>query len=163
MWFIFQVDEELDALISHIKLEEGNTEFWKRRFLGEGLNGDQEMPTDAVQSDTSSPKAASPSFCKVFRSFLLCNFNSSRHLCLKEVSIGFEYINPWASGSRGVLPLRGTHRLRSPVRPPSSIYLFQLIAINTSTKINQYTIISMSSLRLLRKTQVPHRLKIRPK
>ncbi|KAL2994320.1 hypothetical protein AAZX31_10G159200 [Glycine max] len=46
-----EVDEELDALISRIKLEEGNTEFWKRRFLGEGLNGDQEMPTDAVQSD----------------------------------------------------------------------------------------------------------------
>lgn len=35
-----QVDEELDELISRIKLEEGNTEFWKRRFLGEGLNGD---------------------------------------------------------------------------------------------------------------------------
>lgn len=36
-----QVDEELDALISRIKLEEGNTEFWKRRFLGEGLPGAQ--------------------------------------------------------------------------------------------------------------------------
>lgn len=35
-----EVDEELDELISRIKLEEGNTEFWKRRFLGEGLNGD---------------------------------------------------------------------------------------------------------------------------
>ncbi|KHN04962.1 Pentatricopeptide repeat-containing protein, chloroplastic [Glycine soja] len=46
-----EVDEELDALISHIKLEEGNTEFWKRRFLGEGLNGDQEMPTDAAESE----------------------------------------------------------------------------------------------------------------
>ena len=45
------MDEELDALISHIKLEEGNTEFWKRRFLGEGLNGDQEMPTDAAESE----------------------------------------------------------------------------------------------------------------
>ncbi|XP_045809063.1 uncharacterized protein LOC123903187 [Trifolium pratense] len=33
-----EVDEELDALISRIKLEEGNTEYWKRRFLGEGLN-----------------------------------------------------------------------------------------------------------------------------
>ncbi|CDP21880.1 unnamed protein product, partial [Coffea canephora] len=33
-----EVDEELDKLISRIKLEEGNTEFWKRRFLGEGLN-----------------------------------------------------------------------------------------------------------------------------
>ncbi|CAL5208361.1 unnamed protein product [Lathyrus oleraceus] len=36
-----EVDEELDALISRIKLEEGNTEFWKRRFLGEGLPGAQ--------------------------------------------------------------------------------------------------------------------------
>ncbi|KAK1260397.1 hypothetical protein QJS04_geneDACA002266 [Acorus gramineus] len=33
-----EVDEELDELISRIKLEDGNTEFWKRRFLGEGLN-----------------------------------------------------------------------------------------------------------------------------
>lgn len=32
-----EVDEELDELISRIKLEDGNTEFWKRRFLGEGL------------------------------------------------------------------------------------------------------------------------------
>lgn len=32
-----QLDEELDELISRIKLEEGNTEFWKKRFLGEGL------------------------------------------------------------------------------------------------------------------------------
>ncbi|XP_068661246.1 uncharacterized protein [Aristolochia californica] len=36
-----EVDEELDELISRIKLEEGNTEFWKRRFLGEGLNNSQ--------------------------------------------------------------------------------------------------------------------------
>lgn len=28
----------MDELISRIKLQEGNTEFWKRRFLGEGLN-----------------------------------------------------------------------------------------------------------------------------
>ncbi|KAK2402572.1 plastid transcriptionally active [Trifolium repens] len=33
-----EVNEELDALISRIRLEEGNTEYWKRRFLGEGLN-----------------------------------------------------------------------------------------------------------------------------
>ncbi|KAK7376329.1 hypothetical protein VNO78_34795 [Psophocarpus tetragonolobus] len=46
-----EVDEELDALISRIKLEEGNTEFWKRRFLGEGLNGEQEMPMDADKSE----------------------------------------------------------------------------------------------------------------
>jgi len=41
LWFFtkslldWQVDEELDELISRIKLQEGNTEFWKRRFLGE--------------------------------------------------------------------------------------------------------------------------------
>ncbi|GMH11396.1 hypothetical protein Nepgr_013237 [Nepenthes gracilis] len=39
-----EVDEELDELISRIKLEEGNTEFWKRRFLGEGLNNDHNKP-----------------------------------------------------------------------------------------------------------------------
>ncbi|KMZ72781.1 putative Pentatricopeptide repeat-containing protein [Zostera marina] len=32
-----EVDEELEELISRIKLNEGDTEFWKRRFLGEGL------------------------------------------------------------------------------------------------------------------------------
>ncbi|TXG66166.1 hypothetical protein EZV62_007441 [Acer yangbiense] len=41
-----EVDEELDELISHIKLEEGNTEFWKRRFLGEGLNDNYDEPVD---------------------------------------------------------------------------------------------------------------------
>ncbi|KAG7970283.1 hypothetical protein I3843_07G075100 [Carya illinoinensis] len=39
-----EVDEELDELISRIKLHEGNTEFWKRRFLGEGFNGDHGKP-----------------------------------------------------------------------------------------------------------------------
>ncbi|KAF5454838.1 hypothetical protein F2P56_024473 [Juglans regia] len=39
-----EVDEELDELISRIKLQEGNTEFWKRRFLGEGFNGDHGKP-----------------------------------------------------------------------------------------------------------------------
>ncbi|KAL9289798.1 hypothetical protein ACSQ67_024431 [Phaseolus vulgaris] len=48
-----EVDEEVDALISRIKLQEGNTEFWKRRFLGEGLTGDQEMTMDAGKSDVS--------------------------------------------------------------------------------------------------------------
>lgn len=43
---LLQVDEELDELISRIKLEEGNTEFWKRRFLGEGLNVNQAKPVD---------------------------------------------------------------------------------------------------------------------
>ncbi|KAL6839350.1 hypothetical protein ACP4OV_030847 [Aristida adscensionis] len=33
-----EVDEGLDELISRIKLEDGNTEFWKRRFLGETRN-----------------------------------------------------------------------------------------------------------------------------
>ncbi|KAJ8760440.1 hypothetical protein K2173_015107 [Erythroxylum novogranatense] len=42
-----EVDEELDELISRIKLQEGNTEFWKRRFLGEGLNGDRVKSMDA--------------------------------------------------------------------------------------------------------------------
>ncbi|KAE8009899.1 hypothetical protein FH972_006305 [Carpinus fangiana] len=41
-----EVDEEVDELISRIKLEEGNTEFWKRRFLGEGFNGDHGKPVD---------------------------------------------------------------------------------------------------------------------
>lgn len=41
-----EVDEELDELISRIKLQEGNTEFWKRRFLGEGINGDHGKPLD---------------------------------------------------------------------------------------------------------------------
>lgn len=47
------MDEELDALISRIQLQEGNTEFWRRRFLGEGLTGDQEMTMDAGKSDVS--------------------------------------------------------------------------------------------------------------
>lgn len=52
MLFMFQVDEELDALISRIKLEEGNTEFWKRRFLGEGLTGDNGKPMIAGESES---------------------------------------------------------------------------------------------------------------
>uniref|UniRef100_A0A7N0VIU6 SAP domain-containing protein n=3 Tax=Kalanchoe fedtschenkoi TaxID=63787 RepID=A0A7N0VIU6_KALFE len=32
-----EVDEELEELISRIKLHEGDTEFWKRRFLGEDI------------------------------------------------------------------------------------------------------------------------------
>jgi len=49
---VLQVDEELDALISRIKLEEGNTEYWKRRFLGEGLNGDQGNAMDEGESES---------------------------------------------------------------------------------------------------------------
>ncbi|GAV69752.1 SAP domain-containing protein/PPR_3 domain-containing protein [Cephalotus follicularis] len=48
-----EVDEELDELISRIKLEEGNTEFWKRRFLGEGLKGDHVEPMDIANSELS--------------------------------------------------------------------------------------------------------------
>ncbi|KAM1052214.1 hypothetical protein ACFX19_034247 [Malus domestica] len=47
-----EVDEELDELISRIKLEEGNTEFWKRRFMGEGLGTDQEKALDVSDSAT---------------------------------------------------------------------------------------------------------------
>ncbi|KAI4350129.1 hypothetical protein L6164_010641 [Bauhinia variegata] len=47
-----EVDEELDALISRIKLEEGNTEFWKRRFLGEGLTGNHGNPIDSVKTES---------------------------------------------------------------------------------------------------------------
>ncbi|XP_022719009.1 uncharacterized protein LOC111277106 isoform X2 [Durio zibethinus] len=48
-----EVDEELDELISQIKLEEGNTEFWKRRFLGEGLKVDQVKLIDEGESETA--------------------------------------------------------------------------------------------------------------
>ncbi|KAJ4968077.1 hypothetical protein NE237_014778 [Protea cynaroides] len=41
-----EVDEELDELISRIKLQEGNTELWRRRFLGEGINGDHGKQTE---------------------------------------------------------------------------------------------------------------------
>ena len=53
MWFICQVDEELDALISHIKLQEGNTEFWKRRFLGEDLPSNYIRPVDTDEPEPS--------------------------------------------------------------------------------------------------------------
>lgn len=51
MLFVCQVDEELDELISRIKLHEGDTEFWKRRFLGEGLNGNHVKPMDMDKSE----------------------------------------------------------------------------------------------------------------
>lgn len=47
-----EVDEELDELISRIKLHEGNTEFWKRRFLGEGLDSNNVKPSE---DDISEP------------------------------------------------------------------------------------------------------------
>ncbi|KAL0317539.1 UNVERIFIED_CONTAM: hypothetical protein Sangu_2168200 [Sesamum angustifolium] len=46
-----EVDEELDELISRIKLEEGNTEFWRRRFLGEGLNENHNKPLEVEDYD----------------------------------------------------------------------------------------------------------------
>ncbi|OAY77418.1 Pentatricopeptide repeat-containing protein [Ananas comosus] len=53
-----EVDEELDELIFRIKLEDGNTEFWKSRFMGETLNiqdrtidaGDPDIP-DMLDDD----------------------------------------------------------------------------------------------------------------
>ncbi|XP_038879291.1 uncharacterized protein LOC120071230 [Benincasa hispida] len=46
-----EVDEELDELISRIKLHEGNTEFWKRRFLGEGLDSNNVKPSEDDKSE----------------------------------------------------------------------------------------------------------------
>ncbi|XP_065853128.1 uncharacterized protein [Euphorbia lathyris] len=46
-----EVDEELDELISRIKLQEGNTEFWKRRFLGEGMDVNYINPMNMGQSE----------------------------------------------------------------------------------------------------------------
>ncbi|XP_021734762.1 uncharacterized protein LOC110701413 isoform X2 [Chenopodium quinoa] len=46
-----EVDEEVDELISRIKLEEGNTEFWKRRFLGERVIYDNVNPADGQESE----------------------------------------------------------------------------------------------------------------
>ncbi|GMJ12209.1 plastid transcriptionally active 3, PIGMENT DEFECTIVE 324 [Hibiscus trionum] len=48
-----EVDEELDELISRIKLEEGNTEFWKRRFLGEGFQVDQVKLIEEGESEVA--------------------------------------------------------------------------------------------------------------
>eukprot|EP00258_Populus_trichocarpa_P031594 XP_024447613.1 uncharacterized protein LOC7487213 [Populus trichocarpa] len=46
-----EVDEEVDELISRIQLHEGDTEFWKRRFLGEGFNGNHVKPVDMETSE----------------------------------------------------------------------------------------------------------------
>ncbi|KAK9160151.1 hypothetical protein Syun_006492 [Stephania yunnanensis] len=46
-----EVDEELDRLISRIKLEDGNTEFWRRRFLGEDLNEGRMTPTNTEKTE----------------------------------------------------------------------------------------------------------------
>lgn len=41
----------MDELISRIKLEEGNTEFWRRRFLGEGLTENHNKPLEVEEYD----------------------------------------------------------------------------------------------------------------
>ncbi|XP_074311685.1 uncharacterized protein LOC141647421 isoform X2 [Silene latifolia] len=46
-----EVDEEVDELISRIKLEEGNTEFWKRRFLGEQIIHEIAKPVSENKSE----------------------------------------------------------------------------------------------------------------
>ncbi|KAJ6422700.1 hypothetical protein OIU84_027633 [Salix udensis] len=46
-----EVDEEVDELISRIQLHEGDTEFWKRRFLGEGFDGNHVKPVDVEASE----------------------------------------------------------------------------------------------------------------
>ncbi|XP_055834757.1 uncharacterized protein LOC129903256 isoform X3 [Solanum dulcamara] len=48
-----EVDEELDELISRIKLHEGNTEFWKRRFLGEGLSENYGQQSEIIDLETT--------------------------------------------------------------------------------------------------------------
>lgn len=50
--FSFQIDEEIQELVSRVRLEEGNTEFWKRRFLGEGLEAELGIPT-AIEVEAS--------------------------------------------------------------------------------------------------------------
>ncbi|KAL0912781.1 hypothetical protein M5K25_016184 [Dendrobium thyrsiflorum] len=50
-----EVDEDLEELVSRIKLQDGNTEFWKHRFLGEGLkevhDEEDEVDEDAEIDD----------------------------------------------------------------------------------------------------------------
>ncbi|XP_039133269.1 uncharacterized protein LOC120270327 [Dioscorea cayenensis subsp. rotundata] len=52
-YIVRTVDEELDELISRIKLEDGNIEFWKSRFLGEGLNNVPNNQAEVEKSDSS--------------------------------------------------------------------------------------------------------------
>lgn len=47
-----QIDEEIQELVSRVRLEEGNTEFWKKRFLGEGLEAELGIPT-AIEAEAS--------------------------------------------------------------------------------------------------------------
>ncbi|PWZ55385.1 Pentatricopeptide repeat-containing protein [Zea mays] len=59
-----EVDEDLDELISRIKPEDGNTEFWKRRFLGETRNylceEDSKEDENQVGDDTKDKPAKEP-------------------------------------------------------------------------------------------------------
>ncbi|PWA57222.1 plastid transcriptionally active 3 [Artemisia annua] len=41
-----EIDEEVEALIARVRLEEGNTEFWRQRFLGECLEPELQRSTD---------------------------------------------------------------------------------------------------------------------
>ncbi|KAI3797587.1 hypothetical protein L1987_32846 [Smallanthus sonchifolius] len=47
-----EIDEEVQELVSRVRLEEGNTEFWRRRFLGEGLEAELGIPT-AIEVEAS--------------------------------------------------------------------------------------------------------------
>lgn len=51
------MDEYLEELISRIKLQDGNTEFWKSRFMGESTNGDTEKAIEAEAEDDDDIKA----------------------------------------------------------------------------------------------------------
>ncbi|KAJ1693952.1 hypothetical protein LUZ63_010650 [Rhynchospora breviuscula] len=46
-----EVDEYLEELISRIKLQDGNTEFWRSRFMGEGTNGNTEKEIETEDED----------------------------------------------------------------------------------------------------------------
>lgn len=52
------MDEEADEIISRIRLEEGNTEFWKRRFLAEGLYDNAEKTLDGDELEAVDDELA---------------------------------------------------------------------------------------------------------
>ncbi|KAI7727038.1 hypothetical protein M8C21_006924 [Ambrosia artemisiifolia] len=47
-----EIDEEVQELVSRVRLEEGNTEFWRKRFLGEGLEAELGLPT-AIEAEAT--------------------------------------------------------------------------------------------------------------
>ncbi|KAI3746074.1 hypothetical protein L6452_08495 [Arctium lappa] len=47
-----EIDEEVEELVSRVKLQEGNTEFWRRRFLGECLDAEYGKST-AIEVEVS--------------------------------------------------------------------------------------------------------------